>query len=68
MNLNFFTLFVDNMTLNITSDSGTTCIVNTVLGYIEHGLNVGPETTPLIPHITFSLKPIKCARYGSGLV
>ena len=38
-------------------------IVNTVLGFIKHGFNVGTETNTIkVAHTTFSLQEIKCAR------
>ena len=38
-------------------------IVNTVLGFMKHGLNVGTETNTIkVAHTTFSLQEIKCAR------
>ena len=38
-------------------------IVNTVLGLIKHGLNVGTETNTIkVTHTTFSLQQIKCVR------
>ena len=38
-------------------------IVNIVLGFIKHGLNVGTKTNTIkVAHTTFSLQEIKCAR------
>ena len=51
------------MASNIKSDSSNMFIVNTVLGFIKHGLNVGTETNTIkVEHTTFSLQEIKCAR------
>ena len=51
------------MASNIKSDSSNMFIVNTVLGFIKYGLNVGTETNNIkVAHTTFSLQEIKCAR------
>ena len=51
------------MASNIKSDSSNMFIVNTVLGFIKHRLNVDIEThTIKMAHTTFSIQEIKCAR------
>ena len=51
------------MASNIKSDYSNMFVVNTVLCFIKHGLNVGTETNTIkVAHTTFSLQEIKCAR------
>ena len=51
------------MASNIKSDSSIMFIVNTVLGFIKHGLHVGTETNTIkVARTTFSIQEIKCAR------